>query len=316
MNERNPDALKYFFTAARPSLLLGSILFYALGAGIVHFLGNPVDWSIYMVGQAMILLLQLSSYFLFAYFNFEALQDSVLAHLTHADDPNESLTSPRRNNRASDQVLRLAFLQAGLTTLTIGAVLTVMMSFGGHMNVSAYFLIGVALVTALIYATPPTNFGATGYGDLIIAVFLAIITPAFAYVLQAGEVHRLLTMLSFPLSAFVLAGLLALSLEDYQAMLVSGRRNLMTQMGWQRGMQFHNTLILLAYLLFGVTAVIGLPWALTWPAILTLPVGLFQIWQMRQIANGAKPHWRMLRWTAYGLVAIAAYLLSLALWTA
>ena len=162
---------------------------------------------------------------------------------------------------------------------------------------------------------PPTQFGMTGYGDLINTLLLAILTPAFAYVLQAGELHRLLTMLSFPLSFLTLAVFLALSLEGYVEDLRTGRKNLMTQLGWQRGMQFHNILIFLAYLLFGVAAVLGLPWGLTWPAVLSLPVGVFQVWQMRQIDNGAKPHWSLLRWTAYGVVAMTVYLLSLALWT-
>ena len=184
------------------------------------------------------------------------------------------------------------------------------------MNISAYFLIAVALAAAFLFAMPPTNFGTTGYGDLIVTLFIAIITPAFAYVLQAGEMHRLLTMLTFPLSVLLLACLLALSLEGYQDPLVAGSKNLMMQMGWQRGMQFHNVLVFLAYLLFGVAAVVGLPWGLTWPAVLSLPIGLFQVWQMRQISIGAKPHWMLLRWTAYGLIAITVYLLSLALWTA
>jgi 1,4-dihydroxy-2-naphthoate octaprenyltransferase len=136
-----------------------------------------------------------------------------------------------------------------------------------------------------------------------------------AYVLQAGEMHRLLTLLSFPLSALVLASLMALSLEGYKNPEISVEKTLMIRMGWQKGMHLHDILVFSAYLLFGVAALAGLPWALTWPAVLSLPVGLFQIWQMRQISVGARPHWNLLKWTAYGLAAMTIYLLSLALWT-
>jgi 1,4-dihydroxy-2-naphthoate octaprenyltransferase len=316
MNKRNPDALQYFITAARPDYLLGAVLFYAMGAGIVHFLGNSIDWVAYWVGQGMVTLIQLSSAFLFAHFNFDALKENVnFYHSRSSKNIEEDEILPRRKTQKNEEVLRLSFLQAGLVTLTIGAVFTVMMSFSGHIDISAYLLIGVALAAGLAFALPPTNFGRTGYGELISTLFLTILTPGLAYILQAGEIHRLLTLLSFPLTVLVLACFMALSLEMYHNPETSTQKNLMAQMGWQKGMQFHNILIFVAYLLFGVTALAGLPWALTWPAVLSLPVGIFQVWQMRQIANGAKPHWRLLKWTAYGLVAMTVYLISLALWT-
>jgi 1,4-dihydroxy-2-naphthoate octaprenyltransferase len=316
MNKRNPDALNYFITAARPDILLGAILFYALGAGIVHFLGNSIDWVAYWVGQGMVTLIQLSSAFLFAYFNFDPLKARVNFHQpSQSNSPDVEETMPRKKTSENEPVLRLSFLQAGLVALTIGAVFTVMMSFSGHIDISAYFLIGVALAAGLAFALPPTNFGRTGYGELFITVFLTILTPGLAYVLQAGEMHRLLTLLSFPLSALVLASLMALSLERYHFHETSTQKNLMTQIGWQKGMQFHNIMIFVTYLLFGAGALAGLPWALTWPAVLSLPVGLFQVWQMRQIASGVKPHWKLLKWTAYGVVVMTVYLLILALWT-
>lgn len=58
-----------------------------------------------------------------------------------------------------------------------------------------------------------------------------------------------------------------------------------------------------------------LPWPLAWPMLATMPVGLFQIWQMWQINNGVKPSWRLLRMTAYASFGIMAYLVAFALWT-
>lgn len=315
MTEHNPDALKLFILGSRPSYLVGGVLFYALGAGIVHFLGNPIDWVSYWVGLGMVLLLHVSGSYLFAYYNFTTFINLAQKQTTANNLTDINLIQKQKTQSKSLEMLRILFLQAGLTTLTIGAVLTVMLSTNGSMNLSAYFLIGISLVLSFSYAMPPTQFGMTGYGDLINTFLLAVLTPAFAYVLQAGELHRLLAMLSFPLSILTLAAFLALLLEGHVEDLRTGRKNLMTQLGWQRGMQFHNLLIFLGYLLFGLAAVLGLPWGLTWPAVLSLPVGVYQVWQMRQIANGAKPHWSLLRWTAYAVVAMTVYLLSLALWT-
>jgi 1,4-dihydroxy-2-naphthoate octaprenyltransferase len=316
MNERNINPIHYFITAARFDQLAGAIMTYAMGAGIVHFLGNPIDWVAYWLGLGMITLILLSSAFLYVYFNFDGLKERVQSRFTSKNEGGDGEKPPLRMDiTEKERMYRLSFLQAGLVTLTIGAVITVMMIYDGRINLPASFLIGVALAAGLSAALPPANLGRIGYGELITTLFLTILTPGLAYVLQAGEMHRLLTLLSFPLSALVLASLMALSLEGYKNPEISVEKTLMIRMGWQKGMHLHDILVFSAYLLFGVAALAGLPWALTWPAVLSLPVGLFQIWQMRQISVGARPHWNLLKWTAYGLAAMTIYLLSLALWT-
>ncbi|MDZ4159986.1 MAG: hypothetical protein U1B80_09365, partial [Anaerolineaceae bacterium] len=89
----------------------------------------------------------------------------------------------------------------------------------------------------------------------------------------------------------------------------------MVRLGWQRGMVTHNLLILTAYLLVGAAALAGLPWALTLPLLFTMPLGLFQVWSMVQIANGAAPRWRLLTFGAVAIVGMAVYLVTLSLWT-
>lgn len=264
----------------------------------------------------MITLIQLSSAFLFTYFNFDALKEMIRRQLTNHSDETEDQEDPfPKKNSENERLLRLSFLQAGLVALTIGAVLTVMMSYSGRMDLLTFFLIGVALAAGLTYALPPTNFGRSAFGELITTLILAILTPGLAFAFQTGELHRLLTLLAFPFSAMVLASLMALSLENYRIPATFREANLMSLIGWQKGMRVHDILIFAAYLLFGAVSFAGLPWALVWPALLSLPIGIFQVWQIRQISNGAKPNWRLLEWTAYGLTAVTAYLLSLALWT-
>ena len=93
------------------------------------------------------------------------------------------------------------------------------------------------------------------------------------------------------------------------------RQTLMVRLGWQRGMTLHNIAILLTYVILGLAAVLGLPWPLTWPGLLTFPVGVFQIWQILQIGNGVRPNWRLTRITAISTLALAGYMLAYALWT-
>ncbi len=121
-------------------------------------------------------------------------------------------------------------------------------------------------------------------------------------------------MFTFPLLALYLAMALALSLETYFTEIKAGRQNLMVRLGWQRGMTLHNMLILFAFLLIGLGPLANFSWSLTWPRLLAFPVGLFQIWQIWQIGNGARTQWRLLRVTALATFGISLYLTVFMLW--
>jgi 1,4-dihydroxy-2-naphthoate octaprenyltransferase len=217
---------------------------------------------------------------------------------------------PEQQARAARNI----YLLAAITTLTIGAMLTVLLLAQGNLTPGALVILGIGLLLGFFYAVPPFKLAYSGYGELVAAVLLTNLVPAFAYLLQEGELIEILGVLTLPLTTLYLALTLATSLEHYFEQIKRGQQNLMIRLGWQRGMFLHNLCILLAYLTIGLGVFFGVPWTLTWPRLLTLPIGLFQIWQIWQIGIGAKPRWRLLRITAYATFAITAYLLGLTLW--
>lgn len=298
----NASSWRELFRLARPWVLLGCILFYALGAGIAHFLARSIDFSTYLIGQACVLLLALSSAYLSEYFSM--LENPVL----------------RRNQnggRTPEEFiwLRNGLIEAAAVALTVGAALTVLLFTRGAGNATVVIFLGAAFLLAFFYAVPPFRLAKNGYGELTTALFLTGITPALAYVLQTGETHRLLLLLTFPMTAMFIAASLAVGLETYYDDIKEGRQTLMVSVGWQRGVNLPNWMILLRYSLIGLAALLRLPWRLTWPMLLTAPIGIFQIWQMWQISNGQKPRWRLLRITALASLGMMAYFIAFALWT-
>lgn len=297
MDQTPPSLSREIIRITHPWLLLTSILTYALGAGIANYLGAPVRWPVYLIGQAAILVLLISSYYLREYFDRPALLEA-------ARKPGEP---PR--------LMRANLLQISATTLTIGAVLTVLLFSHGALNPSAFIVLGLSFILAMAYAIPPFRLAHSGYGELVTSIFLANLTPVLACLLQYGELHRLLAYLTFPLTFLFLASGLALRLETYAADVSAERKNILTRIGWQRGMFMHNLLILIGFLLLGTAALAGLPWNLTWPGLLGLPVGLFQIILMQAIAGGSKPRWRLLAITAAATIGLTVYFITLTLWT-
>lgn len=312
MNQNTASLLRALFRAARPWSLAAGVLMYALGGGIASYLGILMDWPMYWTGQAAVTLVQLSCFFLTEYFD-------------HTDQPPFQGPAPRRppppeeDPASPDSVEfrppRVTFLQAAAATLTIGAVMTVLMFAEGKLTPVVLLFIGLTFALAILYAVPPFRLAYSGYGELILAIMTANLFPALAFLLQAGELHRLLAMLTFPLTLLYLAAALAISLRQYAEDIRRDRKTLLTRLGWQRGMTLHNVLIGTAYATLALAAVIGLPWRLVYPPLLALPFGLVQIWQISAIAGGAKPRWRLLFYMALAVVGVTAYFINLALWT-
>jgi 1,4-dihydroxy-2-naphthoate octaprenyltransferase len=297
MNTPPPSPARELLRIVHPWALLACILTYSLGAGIAKYLGIAIRWEVYLAGQAAMLTLLLSSFFLREFFD------------------RSPLTDPARKPGDPPRLTRLNLLQISATTLTIGAVLTVLLLAGRALTPSGFFVLGFSFFLTLADAVPPLRLARSGYGELVMAFFLANLTPVLAFLLQAGELHRLLALITFPLTFLTLASLLALRLPAYAADLREERRNMLTRLGWQRGMNLHNLLILGGYFLLGSAALAGLPWPLTWPGLLGLPIGLFQIFLITSIGNGARPRWKLLTVVAVSTLALTIYFLNLALWS-
>lgn len=306
MNDKTPEQptvsiARELIESARLFSLLAGALVYALGAGIAAYLGETIDWSTYFLGQGAVTMLQLSSYWLNAYFE------------RTNQDPFQT-KAPRRSVDGKPEPPRVIFLQVAAAALTAGAVLTVLLAFQGELNPAAFLILGIAFILGLVYAVPPVRLAVSGYGELVTSVLVANLFPALAYLLQAGDLHPLLAQLTFPLTFLFLAATLALALPAYYQEFKLEKKTMMQRLGWQRGMSLHNFLIAAAYLLLSASVIGGLEWRLAFPAFLSLPVAIFQIWQINHIANGGKPRWRMLTITAMATVGLAAYFMNLALW--
>ena len=303
--ETNPNKslILHLVRISHPLFILVGVLFYALGAGIAKYLGVIIDWQIYGVGQACVTLLQLSTQFLSVYFaTLEPASPSRLPVIQGGDYPDERVLS--RNT--------LLLIAAAL--LTSGAAFTVLIYRDGRLTVSTLIILGFAFAVSFFYSAPPVRLSKSGYGELTTAILMANLVPAFGFLLQTGSLHRLVAMSTFPLTALYLAMLLALSLPLYARDMKYGRRTLMVRLGWQRAMILHNYLVIFAYVLLLLAVLLGFPWLLAWPVFLTLPLGVFQIWQFYQISNGAKPHWPVVVLIARASLILAAYLIALSFW--
>jgi 1,4-dihydroxy-2-naphthoate octaprenyltransferase len=285
-----------FLNTVRPLFILSVILLYALGVGMARYYGANPNWDLVILGQLWLLALQLGGLFLHAYFNTRP--------GSTPEKDKEDL--PVRLSRPASLLIAYAFLAAAasLSVLLIRVVDTP----------AVFLLMSVMTCGVLCYPVPPFRLEYSGYGELVLSLLIANLTPALGFLLQGGDSLRILAMVTFPLTAIHLAMLLVFSLSTYAGDIKYVRRTLMIRMGWQNGMLVHNILILGAYLLLMLAMTFGLPWKIGVPALLTLPIGILQIWTVNRIAAGAKPHWKSLTVMAVALFGITAYLLAFSFW--
>ncbi len=290
---------------SRPLFLLGGALGYGLGAGIARYLGTPIDWTLYIIGQAYVTTMQLSAQYLNEYFDAPADQKN----------PNRTPFSGGSGAVGEGKLSQETVMWAALTTLTVLASLTVVLISVVQLTPLLVTLVVLAFAGSFFYSTPPVRLSQTGYGELSTSILVANLVPIFAFVLQTGEMHRLLVMSTFPLTSLHLAMMIVFEFPDYLNDLKFEKLTLLVRVGWERGMVLHNILVLTAFLLLGLAATFGLPWAIVLPAFIPLPLGLLQIWQMRRIAAGGKPNWTTMAFTAVVLFGSVAYLLAFTYWT-
>lgn len=299
------ETLRLFVRLSRPIFLVGGALVFALGAGIARFLGTPIDWGVYLLGQGFVTLLQLSAHYLNEYFDAPA----------DANNPGRTPLTGGSGAVGPGKLTRNFVLLAAITTLTIVASLTVLLIEYAPISPLLFLIVGLMFLGAFFYSTPPIKLVSSGYGELTTSILVAYLVPAFSFILQTGDLHRLVAMATIPLTFLHMAMMLCFEFPDYAVDIKYNKLNLLVRLGWERGMALHNILILIAFLILGLAAVVGLPLAIVLPAYIPLPIGLLQIWQMRRIAAGVKPNWNTLTMTAVVLFASEVYLLAFAFWT-
>ena len=299
------ENLRLFVRMSRPLFLLGGILVYALGVGIARYLGTPVDWDVYLLGQAWVTMLQLGAQYLNEYYDAPG----------DLDNPNRTPFTGGSGAVGPGKLPRSTALLAAAGCLAVTASLTVLLINSQRLTSPTVLIMVLSFLGAFFYSAPPLRLVASGYGELTTSILVANLIPAFAFLLQVGDLHRLVAMTTFPLTALHLAMMLAFELPDFASDFKHEKGTLMVRMGWKTGMSLHNALILFAYLLLALAVTLGMPFFIALPAFFTLPLGLLQIWQIRRIADGAAPNWKALTLTAIALFAAAAYLLAYAYWT-
>jgi 1,4-dihydroxy-2-naphthoate octaprenyltransferase len=294
---------KRFLKILRPDYVFLSVSFYFLGAGIFRYLGGRIEWNTLAVGLTFILLSNLSEWFLNKYFEYKQLPIQFLK--TQFQD----LTRDE-----FDYYIKALFL-IGIMSFVCASVLFFSMIIIHSVNSLSIFVMSLIFLSTVAYSVPPIRLAEKGWGDILLVIGFAIITPAFAYSLQENGFHRLIAIISIPLFTLLLTTFISSGFPGYLQGMVSGKMSLLLFLQWNTGIVVHNILVLLTYLILGIGVLSGLPFPLALPFLIGLPFALISIYELSRIQNAQKPNWLVLITGSFGSIVCTLCLLLFALWT-
>lgn len=280
----------------RPLHLLLGLLTYGLGLGIARYLGGLLQPLLQIAGGVSLLLLLAASNLLIEY--FRPFNEPIF--------PDET--------RQQREALRPLALIISAAFIAAAALLAFLLYLQGRLLMNNAFLVVLYLLLCISLAVPPARLVERGIGEIITAFLLAVLTPAIAFLMVFPDLHPFLTGFTFPLFLLALAWQLAISFEQYPDHLKYERRVLLMRLSWQRAVPIHNGLLITAYFFLAVLPFLGVPFALTWPSLLPLPIAAWQILMLRNIADGAKPVWSALNIAAAVIFGLTAYLITITFW--
>ena len=294
--------LRQILRLTLPIQLLLALLTYSLGLGIARYLGQAMRPEPQFVGAATIVLLLAASNLLVEYFRPRN------EPLPVTDSSGKEMPPAEREQFRSELLLFAAAF------LAVAGTLIFLLQRAAYIHADAALLLVIFVLLALANAVPPLRLANRGFGEIVQAYLLGSLIPNLAFVLQTTAYNRLVNLFTFPLFLIALACFLAFDFPAYAEDLKYERRSLLMALTWQRAVLLHDLLLVAAYGSLIAAPFLGVAFALVWPGLLTLPLALYQIYALHNIAAGARPLWAAFNVTALAIFGLTAYLMALTFW--
>lgn len=293
-----------FVRLARPHFLLGGLLLYALGAVMARYEGYPLDWRIYGVGQLFVTSIQLMTQFLNEYWDVNADQ------LNHSRTP----FSGGSGMLGPDGFQRETAFTAAMACLAVATGAAVWLIFETRLAPAALAIMLLAFFGTYFYSSPPLNLVSTGFGELAASALVAGLVPALGHLLQAGHPSLLVVLATTPLMLFHFAMLVAFEYPDFLSDEAAGKRTLLVRLGRRRGTVIHNGALLAGISLAVLATFVGLPARVALGVVISSPLILLQIANIRRLQRGEPVSFARLTFLAVFIFSLTTYFMAFSFW--
>ena len=265
-----------FIRLTRPFFLLGGVLLYLLGVCISLASGTPFNLFHYLVGQLLVTSTQLMVHYGNEFFDQEV-DAAVGKRRTWLSGGSGVLASGLFQPSLA---LRAAEICA-IASLVFLVMVTSQAPLAGAIGL-------LAMLASWFYSAPPVKIITRGWGEFSASLIVAFLTPLMGWLLQTGQhsISTTLILICLPLVLIHTSMLIAFEFPDREADAAYHKRTLVVRLGMARATWVHDGLIVLAFLLYAIFALIpiaGGALGTAGLALLALPLAAWQI---------ARVHWQ------------------------
>jgi 1,4-dihydroxy-2-naphthoate octaprenyltransferase len=301
------DESNFFIAILRPWENLANLVLYLMGAGMANYLALASNWQVLWLGFMLMTSILIGGSALAGCYQQMAVGTSLKRTFSN------TLPGTQQSTERRKLVNCLALVVGGFG---IALILTFQLSRFSSLNPQVYIFIAIATVLNILYGIHPIKLLERGMGEFVLAVTGAFLFPVVAFLLQSGALNRLLVYTTLPLTIFYLAMELTRSLRPFSLNPSRYRQNtLVGRIGPERGLSLIIYLVLAGYILAAIEGVSGLSFQVLWRMLISLPIGIFLVWQLHRVRGGAKPNWKAQEISAIALVIFPAYFISILFWT-
>lgn len=277
--------------------LIGLICSYLLGAGLVQYINPLIDVNAMVQGGVFFLS------FIIALDYLCGMQSTLKFELWEDTSPLDLVR------------IRWAYRIIAAFFVTFSTSLFVAWMVQGNIEPAVTVLLVGNLTIGMFYYLAQVHENLQPYQVLFEVMLVVVSPPLMAFFLQSVPIHRFLTMSVVVIVPLYLAYRLLEDLVRFDRESRVRTDALGIKLGWDNVMILHNALILTAYALLALITLFGLPWFITWPVFLGLPIGLVEIVLMERVRRGYKPLWKIMQIATASTFLISVYFLAFAFWS-
>ena len=225
-----------FIKLTRFPFLLGGFLLYALGAAAAARMGFTINWASYLLGQVVVVSIQLMAQYLNEYYDIEG----------------DRLGANNRTWFSGGSGILPAGGISPLTVRTAARICALIALLTGlFASILSPWMIPVVLLSLLgswFYSGPPLSLMSSGWGELTTSLIVALLVPLAGYCMQGGFPSGKLWLVSVPLVLVHAAMLISFEIPDHAVDLSIGKKTLAVRLGLQGAAWVVNALISSAFL--------------------------------------------------------------------
>jgi 1,4-dihydroxy-2-naphthoate polyprenyltransferase len=284
-----------FIRLGRPHFLAGGVMMNALGVSAALYAGASLNWLALVLGQVAITATQWMVHYANDYFDLPA--DRLNASSTVWSGGSRVLPRgalpPRLAYRAAIALALIAVL---------AAVAIALFAAGGPL---APLLIGLALFLSWGYSAPPFRFLSRGFGELLTASVVAVLTPSLGFYLQAGYLPNWLFAALWAVFCLQLCFQLCVNFPDAASDAAAGKRTLVVRRPAAASVLYMTSLVA-AYLAIPLMLLASLPASVAAVLLFPAPIAAWLLWRAGRGSLTDPQCWVANEWANVILVFLTA----------